>query len=197
MRILSSTPQVTKQATESKNRSRKSGKEVVGKTSGGQNIVRKPKPRSSLSASEIRAKLEEHKNPKKTEEATVKKPAFDTSINDDIAENMKRKSPIKKAAELDLARKKQAVQTKVEIKPKSMLDIQKPKEVAKAKEETPVEDLKQANLVNAQGEEIHSDIGKNSPEDPATQEKLKGLLKTNAFSFSQKEKDALASILNK
>lgn len=197
MRILSSSQPAMTQAKKSSsnaNRSRKSGKEIVGKTTGGQNIVKKEKPRSSISESEIRAKLAEHKNPKKKE--VEKKPVFDTSMKDDIAEKMDRKSPIKKGAELELARKKAAVKTTVEIKKKEEVT-----EPAKAVETKAAQNANEAEepkkLVNAQGEEIRSDIGKNRPDDPATTEKLRELLKTNAFSFSQKEKDALANILNK
>jgi hypothetical protein len=196
MRILSSSQPAPTQNKKSANRSRKSGKEIVGKTTGGQNIVKKQRPRAAMSESEIRAKLAEHKNPKKEE--VVKKPAFDTSMKDDIAEKMDRKSPIKKGAELELARKKSAVKTKVEVVKKPEVAVEtkvEGAEVANAKSAEETQEPKK--LVNAQGEEIKSDVGKNNPNDPATTEKLKELLKTNAFSFSQKEKDALANILNK
>ncbi|EQC47424.1 hypothetical protein [Bacteriovorax sp. Seq25_V] len=44
---------------------------------------------------------------------------------------------------------------------------------------------------------LKSDVDKNDPNDPNVQEKLKTLLKTGGFAFSQKEKEALAQILNK
>ncbi len=44
---------------------------------------------------------------------------------------------------------------------------------------------------------LKSDVDKNNPNDPNVQEKLKALLKTGGFAFSQKEKEALAQILNK
>lgn len=43
--------------------------------------------------------------------------------------------------------------------------------------------------------ELKSDVGLNKPNDPGTQEKLKGLLKSGGFNFSDKERDALSSIL--
>lgn len=43
---------------------------------------------------------------------------------------------------------------------------------------------------------LKSDIAKNDPNDSNTQEKLRTILKTGGFSFSQKEKETLASILN-
>ena len=52
-----------------------------------------------------------------------------------------------------------------------------------------------AKVVNAQGEPIKSDVSKNDPKDPVTQEKLRAILKSGAFSFNQKEKGALADIL--
>ncbi|MFG1501062.1 hypothetical protein ABMA70_12720 [Halobacteriovorax sp. XZX-3] len=44
--------------------------------------------------------------------------------------------------------------------------------------------------------EPFGDIAKNDPKDPATQEKLKGVLTAGAFNFSDKERDVLAKILN-
>lgn len=42
---------------------------------------------------------------------------------------------------------------------------------------------------------LKSDIGINDPKDEVTQEKLKGLLTTGGFNFSDKERKALSSIL--
>ena len=44
---------------------------------------------------------------------------------------------------------------------------------------------------------LKTDVDKNDPNDTNVQEKLKSILRTGAFSFSQKEKDALGQILNK
>ncbi len=72
-----------------------------------------------------------------------------------------------------------------------------------AKEETPV-----AEEVKAEGSEkakegaeekdhlLASDIATNDPNSPETQEKLKDILKTGAFKFSEKERKVLSGILN-
>lgn len=41
-----------------------------------------------------------------------------------------------------------------------------------------------------------SDIGPNHPDNPVTQEKLKSILRSGAFSFNEKERNVLAEILN-
>lgn len=43
---------------------------------------------------------------------------------------------------------------------------------------------------------VSSDVGKNSPNDPATLGKLKDVLSKGAFKFSEKEREALSKILN-
>lgn len=198
MRILSSTANNHTQRPKKKaarSTSEPAQKQIVGKTTGGQSIVKKQRTKT-LSESEIRAKIEDLKNPKSKEEAKPKKPHFDTSMDDDMAVDMKRKSPIKKGKDLEIARKKSEVKTKVEVI--QTAKTEKAEATEGLKEDQAVEGSeKPKKLVNAQGEEIRSDVGLNDPKDPATQEKLKELLKTNAFSFSQKEKDALANILNK
>lgn len=42
---------------------------------------------------------------------------------------------------------------------------------------------------------LKSDVGSNNPNDPEVREKLKGILKSGAFNFSQKERDTLSKIL--
>jgi hypothetical protein len=49
---------------------------------------------------------------------------------------------------------------------------------------------------NAAEHLLKSDIASNRPDDEMTQEKLKGLLRTGGFSFSDKERKALSSILS-
>lgn len=44
---------------------------------------------------------------------------------------------------------------------------------------------------------LKSDVSANNPADPVTQEKLKSILKSGSFSFNDKERKALGSILNK
>ncbi|MAE57278.1 MAG: hypothetical protein CME69_00275 [Halobacteriovorax sp.] len=42
---------------------------------------------------------------------------------------------------------------------------------------------------------LESDVGGNDPNDPSVREKLKDILKSGAFKFSQKEKSVLSKIL--
>ena len=48
--------------------------------------------------------------------------------------------------------------------------------------------------VKAEG--VVGDISDNSPDNDLTQEKLKGLLRSGGFNFSDKERDALSNILD-
>jgi len=51
--------------------------------------------------------------------------------------------------------------------------------------------------VKSTSDEDFGDIGKNDPAHTMTQDKLKDILKTGAFSFNEKERKALSEILNK
>ncbi|OIQ19878.1 MAG: hypothetical protein BM556_05170 [Bacteriovorax sp. MedPE-SWde] len=222
MRILSATQQATqntskkasKKARPSNQNSEVANKQVVGKTTGGQTIVKLDGSRRKLSDSDIRAKIAEKNKPKDpnvtAQEAAKKKPFFDTSMKEDIADNVVVKSPIVKktpgiatpdakgeAAQKATEARMIATNKKNEAK---RAEIDKAKVAKTNPSETTEAVAKEAEtpkVVNAQGEAIESDVKKNDPKDPRVQEKLRALLKTNAFSFNQKEKSALANILNK
>lgn len=66
---------------------------------------------------------------------------------------------------------------------------------AQEKAEVIKEATKAEVKITPEGEPF-GDIAKNDPKDPATQEKLKGVLTAGAFNFSDKERDVLAKILN-
>jgi hypothetical protein len=69
----------------------------------------------------------------------------------------------------------------------------------KMKEQTDISKAKKKKeVVDASGEEKESfgDIGLNDPKSAATREKLKSVLQTGAFGFSDKERKALSEILN-
>ncbi|MEE3079007.1 MAG: hypothetical protein VX341_06720 [Bdellovibrionota bacterium] len=78
--------------------------------------------------------------------------------------------------------------------------------IAKIKEkQAKKEAVKKAEAIAAkeksvnEGEEkdhlLESDVGGNDPNDPSVREKLKDILKSGAFKFSQKEKSVLSKIL--
>ena len=93
----------------------------------------------------------------------------------------KEQKNIKKLEEAEVKKDKlvTAMPDDVDIKHKSL--IVKPE----------VEEKKEPSML------LKSDVDKNDPNDTNVQEKLKTILKTGEFSFSQKEKDALSQILNK
>lgn len=78
------------------------------------------------------------------------------------------------------------------------------KEAAKAQAKENVEESKNVDEVKGEqveGEEkdhlLSSDIATNDPNAPETQEKLKDILKSGGFKFSEKERKVLSGILNK
>ena len=84
---------------------------------------------------------------------------------------------------------KEDIQQKLEAKFGKKIGIEKPKapkdkvevsDSAKAKSDTKVIDKEEV---------VIGDIGKNDPTDGITQEKLKGILRTGAFGFSDKERE--------
>ena len=75
--------------------------------------------------------------------------------------------------------------------------VKKEAPVVENKAETPEKIEKSTEASKVEGEEkvVKGDVGSNSPGDPMTGEKLKGLLSTGGFAFSDKERDVLGKIL--
>ncbi len=69
---------------------------------------------------------------------------------------------------------------------------------AKKKQQTKVEGVSKEGQESVEDKDhlLASDVGANDPKAPETQEKLKDILKTGAFKFSEKERKVLSSILN-
>lgn len=159
--------------TSSKNVGRKSdpskGPAMEMMNGSGRKIVKRERP-EQLSESEIRAKIEEIKVEKENKVKPVIKDTLITSMPDDV--EIVHKSSI--------------------IHKNDGTDIKKPKKI-----EEPVV-APEVEMKNVKKDlTLKSDVDKNDPNDTNVQEKLKSILKTGAFSFSQKEKEALGQILNK
>jgi len=121
----------------------------------------------SLSASEIRQKVEEHQTGRAQKKVMV------NTANKQTSEFMK-EQPIEVP--------------KTSIIPDKALN---PAEVIK--EEPAVGE----HVEPSKGHVLASDIAKNDPNLPETTEKLKSLLSTGAFAFNDKEREALSKILEK
>jgi hypothetical protein len=94
----------------------------------------------------------------------------------------------------DIRDKIEKMKAKKEMKAKA---AEAAKQAAEEVSEQPVEETQteDAKVVNAQGEPIPSDVKPNDPNDPETRGKLKELLRTGGFKWSEKEKAALSHIL--
>lgn len=102
------------------------------------------------------------------------------------ASSQEKQSKVKSKKELD----REAILAKVKSK---FGDKAKPKK-AKPKEKVEVsEKSKQKSQVK---DENFGDIGTNDPKSEVTKEKLRALLKTGSFAFSEGERSALNDILN-
>lgn len=172
MRILSNA--MSEQATSSKSKRAKPEKQIAGISTGGRKIIKKGPPSKSMSASDIRAKIEKMKMKKEVKSAEVKGNSFSTAMpgTKEIEAEKKAAKKAEKSLETNNDTEKNAVK-------------------AEEKKEG------QAKLVDASGSPIQSDVGKNDPTDTNVHEKLKDILQTGAFSFNEKERKALSSILNK
>ncbi len=73
----------------------------------------------------------------------------------------------------------------------------KSKESSQNKNDTEVVISEQAKQKHVVSKEEFGDVKKNAPDSEVTQEKLKGLLQNGAFSFNDKERQALQEILNR
>ena len=83
---------------------------------------------------------------------------------------------------------------KAKIKAKFGKDLNEKPKVEKIEDKNEVRGEKG---VKASSEDGFGDIGTNDPNSKETQEKLKGLLKSGAFQFNDREREALSSILMK
>lgn len=133
-------------------------------------IVKRERP-DKLSDSQIRSKIEEIRLAKENKVKPVIKDTLVTAMPDDV--EIANKSSI--------------------IHKNDGTDVKKPKPAAPAIEEA--QDLKMKNI--KKDLTLKSDVDSNDPNDTNVQEKLKSILKTGAFNFSQKEKEALGQILSK
>ncbi len=100
------------------------------------------------------------------------------------------------------APKKQNAHRKLEIIRAKRNHEKKLRDQAKAPEKPektePVKDkveLSPRVTVRDKEKTVISDVGPNDPSDPATQEKLRTILRTGAFSFSDQERSVLGEIL--
>lgn len=177
-----------------------------------QKIVRLEKPQTNLSESEIRAKLEELKTQKEANKKKLAKDDFVTAMPDDI-DIKDRKSPLmnKKALEdagrenaskmtsKEISENKSAQNKPTEIKSTENKLVENKEIAVPEKIVTPKADPKGDAALQMKNKNedqtLKSDVGRNDPTDTNVQEKLRDILKTGAFSFSQKEKDALSQIL--
>lgn len=131
--------------------------------------------REKLTPAQIRAKVEQNSKAAKVEiqESTVKKAEARDKQKDNIEAQSKEDT-------------KEVV--------KSSLPEMKKVDESERKEGEGVK------AINQDGEEVvidevKSDIGKNDPNSEETQEKLRYVLRTNAFNFSDQERAALSDIL--
>lgn len=144
------------------------------------------------SDAEIRAKIEELKG------GNASKRRINTS-NKQTSEFMKPETIKPPETSLIPKEKLEQVQTPAvqEMKEAKPVAPAAPTEQVKNAEQTPAAD--QANpsepVKPTEGHVLKSDVGFNSPSDPATTEKLKSLLTSGGFNFNEKERAALTKIL--
>lgn len=103
----------------------------------------------------------------------------------------------------NMAKKEKALkkQERMDISPERIRELvakntSKPKSFESSEESKIPGFLKAENALEGDSI-IKSDVGKNAPDSEITQSKLKEVLNTNAFSFSEKERSVLDKILNK
>lgn len=188
MKILSNSP-VQESSSRAKNDSPKEAREIAGTSTGGRKIVRRNAPSQSMSADEVRDKIEKMKL-KKIAKANIEK--AEKSQEKHFSTEMLSTREIKAEKIQDAKRKKLEIAKKAAMT-KTQGESKAP---AKSEEETATKEKQEAKVVDASGNPIKSDVSKNDPTDPNVREKLKEILATGAFSFNQKEKGALSAILN-
>lgn len=132
-------------------------------------IVKRERP-DKLSDAQIRSKIEEIRLEKENKIKPVIKDTLVTAMPDDV--EIANKSSI--------------------IHKNDGTDVKKAKPISKPDED---QEFKMKNV--KKDLTLKSDVEANDPNDTNVQEKLKSILKTGAFNFSQKEKEALGQILNK
>lgn len=135
--------------------------------------VDRSQPRKS--DAEIRAKIEELKTGRAAKKATL------NTANKQTSEFMKPET-IKPPATSLISEKQLQSATVVTTEPATPSDSP----IAKAPSE---------HVPPEEGHLLKSDVGSNNPDDPATAEKLKGILSSGGFSFNEKERATLAKIL--
>jgi len=127
----------------------------------------------SLSASEIRQKVEAHQTGRGQKKLMI------NEANKQTSEFMKEK-PIEIP--------------KTSIIPEKVLNPPEQKQVAAIVKEEPAVG---EHVEPSEGHVLASDVDKNDPNSPETTEKLKSILSTGAFAFNDKEREALSKILEK
>lgn len=109
-----------------------------------------------------------------------------------VDDRIKRKAPpIHDRAEIMSKIQSHKEGQKIDMTPRSSIpqDLEETQQVDK-------KDKSNNSQMDEKDHLLHSNIGKNNPTDPATQEKLRSILRTGAFRFSDKEKNVLSRILN-
>lgn len=172
MRILNQQISSSSQVAKKQSIIPKSEKNIVSEE-GGRKIIKMEKP-ASMSDSQVRAKIEELKAKKEEKLIEVKKDDLVTAMPDNL--EVKTKSSI-------IKNNAQPAEVAVETKTT-------PEVVTK---EVP----KEATSPEKKSHTLKSDVDLNDPRDTNVHEKLRTILKSGGFNFSQKEKEALGQILNK
>ena len=103
------------------------------------------------------------------------------------------------SVELSNTAKQQVVQKNNQQLGSGFMNAEKPPVMiakpVEAKAEAATEETDKSDDPNFKDHLVKSDVGTNSPSDPATSEKLKTVLSKGAFNFSPKEREALDRIL--
>lgn len=175
-------------ASQRKSASTSGAGQAAPKDNGPKKIRQQIPEQEPMSRAEILRKLEKRHEPKVEEEVAVAKPENNRPdvlvkpLWDDAGEpDLKPPKAVSTPAAAESLAKELAGSSKLE-KPE-----EKPVEISAEKSEGKTE--------TAEKHTLKSDVSANDPKDPVTQSKLKHVLSSGAFQFSDKEKEALKDIL--